>query len=30
MLRSGIPGPGCALAFGPGLSIESLLFEALG
>ncbi len=30
MLKSGVPGPGCALAFGPGLAIESLLFEALG
>ena len=30
MLEGGVPGPGCALAFGPGLAIESLLFEALG
>jgi alpha-pyrone synthase len=30
MLGSGVPGPGCALAFGPGLAIESLLFEVNG
>jgi alpha-pyrone synthase len=30
MLAAGIGGPGCALAFGPGLAIESLGFEALG
>jgi predicted naringenin-chalcone synthase len=30
MLQSGLPGLGCALAFGPGLSIESMLFEVLG
>jgi predicted naringenin-chalcone synthase len=30
MLESGVPGPGCALAFGPGLAIESMLFEVLG
>lgn len=30
MLAAGIGGPGCALAFGPGLAIESLRFEALG
>jgi alpha-pyrone synthase len=30
MLEGGIPGPGCALAFGPGLAIESMLFEVLG
>ena len=30
MLKSDIPGPGCALAFGPGLAIESMLFEVLG
>jgi alpha-pyrone synthase len=29
MLESGIPGSGCAMAFGPGLAIESVLFEAL-
>jgi predicted naringenin-chalcone synthase len=27
MLERGVPGPGCALAFGPGLAIESMLFE---
>jgi alpha-pyrone synthase len=27
MLRAGARGPGCAMAFGPGLAIESLLFE---
>jgi alpha-pyrone synthase len=27
MLRAGASGPGCAMAFGPGLAIESLLFE---
>jgi alpha-pyrone synthase len=30
MIASGARGPGCAMAFGPGLAIESLLFEALG
>lgn len=30
MLASGARGPGCAMAFGPGLAIESVLFEALG
>jgi predicted naringenin-chalcone synthase len=30
LLKSDIPGPGCALAFGPGLAIESMLFEVLG
>jgi predicted naringenin-chalcone synthase len=30
MLDSGVAGPGCAVAFGPGLAIESLMFEALG
>ena len=30
VLKSGVPGRGCALAFGPGLSIESMLFEVLG
>ena len=29
MLESGVPGP-AALAFGPGLAIESMLFEVLG
>jgi alpha-pyrone synthase len=29
MLAGGIPGPGCAMAFGPGLAVESLMFEAL-
>jgi alpha-pyrone synthase len=29
MLERGIPGSGCAMAFGPGLAIESLRFEAL-
>lgn len=28
MLAGGRAGPGCAMAFGPGLAIESLLFEA--
>ena len=30
MLASRIRGPGCAIAFGPGLAIESLMFERLG
>jgi len=30
MLASRIRGPGCAIAFGPGLAIESLMFEGLG
>ena len=30
MLASRNSGPGCAIAFGPGLAIESLMFEALG
>jgi alpha-pyrone synthase len=30
ILASGVQGRGCAMAFGPGLAIESLLFEALG
>lgn len=29
MLEGGAGGPGCAMAFGPGLAIESLMFEAL-
>ena len=28
MLRDGAPGPGCAMAFGPGLVAETMLFEA--
>ena len=30
MLASRVRGPGCAIAFGPGLAIESMLFEGLG
>jgi predicted naringenin-chalcone synthase len=30
MLASRVRGPGCAIAFGPGLAIESLMFEGLG
>jgi alpha-pyrone synthase len=30
MLDSGVGGSGCAMAFGPGLTVESLMFEALG
>jgi predicted naringenin-chalcone synthase len=30
MLASRIRGPGCAIAFGPGLAIESLMFEGTG
>jgi alpha-pyrone synthase len=30
MLTSRVRGPGCAIAFGPGLAIESLRFEGLG
>jgi alpha-pyrone synthase len=30
MLASRVRGPGCAIAFGPGLAIESLRFEGLG
>jgi alpha-pyrone synthase len=30
ILDSGVAGSGCAMAFGPGLAIESLMFEALG
>jgi predicted naringenin-chalcone synthase len=30
MLASQVRGPGCAIAFGPGLAIESLMFEGLG
>jgi len=30
VLASRIRGPGCAVAFGPGLSIESPMFEGLG
>jgi alpha-pyrone synthase len=30
MLDGGAPGAGCAMAFGPGLAIESMAFEALG
>ncbi len=30
MLASGACGPGCAIAFGPGLAIETLMFEGLG
>jgi alpha-pyrone synthase len=30
MLKDGIRGSGCAIAFGPGLAIESLMFEAPG
>jgi predicted naringenin-chalcone synthase len=30
MLASRIRGRGCAIAFGPGLAIESLMFEGLG
>ena len=30
MLESGAAGPGCALAFGPGLAVETMLFEVLG
>ena len=30
MLASRIRGPGCVIAFGPGLAIESLMFEGLG
>jgi predicted naringenin-chalcone synthase len=30
MLAGRVPGPGCAIAFGPGLAIESLMFEGLG
>jgi predicted naringenin-chalcone synthase len=30
VLASRIRGPGCAVAFGPGLAIESLMFEGLG
>jgi alpha-pyrone synthase len=29
MLEGGVGGPGCAIAFGPGLTVESLMFEAL-
>jgi predicted naringenin-chalcone synthase len=29
MLAGGVGGAGCAMAFGPGLAIESLMFEAL-
>lgn len=29
LLERGRAGPGCAMAFGPGLTIEGLLFEAL-
>jgi alpha-pyrone synthase len=29
MLEGGVEGPGCAIAFGPGLTVESLMFEAL-
>ena len=30
MLASRLRGPGCAIAFGPGLALESLMFEGLG
>jgi alpha-pyrone synthase len=30
ILDSGVAGSGCAMAFGPGLAVESLMFEALG
>jgi predicted naringenin-chalcone synthase len=30
MLEGGVGGAGCAMAFGPGLALESVLFEALG
>jgi predicted naringenin-chalcone synthase len=30
MLDEGTPGPGCAMAFGPGITAESLLFEIGG
>lgn len=29
ILDGGIPGAGCAMAFGPGLTIESIVFDAL-
>ncbi len=30
MLASRVCGPGCAIAFGPGLAIESLMFQGFG
>ena len=30
VLESRVGGAGCAMAFGPGLAVESLMFEALG
>ncbi len=30
MMREGNPGRGCAMSFGPGLTIETMLFESAG
>ncbi len=30
MMREGSPGRGCAMSFGPGLTIETILFESAG